>query len=73
MKKIIIILVAALAAFTACNNANKQNNLVVAPDTASVRYQCPMKCQGDTAYTTEGQCPVCEMDLEKVETPHHQE
>ncbi len=22
-----------------------------------------MKCQGDTAYTTAGQCPVCGMDM----------
>ena len=31
-------------------------------------YQCPMQCQTDTAYAHAGICPVCEMDLEGVET-----
>ena len=30
-------------------------------------YQCPMKCEGDKTYNQSGQCPVCNMDLEKVE------
>ena len=29
-------------------------------------YECPMHCQKDTAYTNEGLCPVCRMDLEKT-------
>lgn len=49
------------------SNENTSNKLIVASDTASVRYQCPMKCQGDTAYTTQGACPVCGMDLELVQ------
>lgn len=40
---------------------------VVASDTAKIVYQCPMKCQGDTAYVNMGSCPVCGMDLEKIE------
>ncbi len=67
MKAIAITLVLAAALF-ACNSKTTKADskaLVVATDTASVKYQCPMKCQGDTAYTTAGKCPVCEMDLEK--------
>nr|MBK9651255.1 hypothetical protein [Bacteroidota bacterium] len=53
-----------------CNNSSNTNTtsakpLVVATADAKEKYQCPMNCQGDTAYTTAGQCPVCEMDLEK--------
>lgn len=63
-------IVAAVAFATACNNSVNTNTtntkLVVASDTASVKYQCPMQCQVDTVYTTAGQCPVCEMDLEKM-------
>ena len=46
-----------------------QKSNVVASDTARTVYQCPMKCEGDTAYTNAGACPVCNMDLEKVERP----
>lgn len=70
MKKIIFI-TAIVFAFAACNSSNKKTTnskpLVVAKPTDEVKYQCPMKCEGDTAYTTAGQCPVCEMDLEKVD------
>jgi len=71
MRKTSLITGIAVAIFASCNNNNTTNNandkaLVVAADTAMVKYQCPMQCQGDTAYTTSGQCPVCEMDLEKV-------
>jgi len=31
-------------------------------------YQCPMKCEGEKTYPKEGECPVCNMDLEGVET-----
>ena len=30
-------------------------------------YQCPMKCEGEKSYKKEGACPVCKMDLKKVE------
>lgn len=71
MRKICLIIIISVAIFASCNSNNTTNNtndkaLVVAADTATVKYRCPMQCQGDTAYTTAGQCPVCEMDLEKV-------
>lgn len=82
MKKISITLILAAAIFVSCNNETnnksegKSNNttttttevapLTVASENATEKYQCPMKCQGDTAYTTAGQCPVCEMDLVKL-------
>lgn len=36
-------------------------------ETAAVEYQCPMKCEGDKTYHEPGSCPVCKMDLKKVE------
>lgn len=70
-KIIMFSVVAAVAFAAACNNSGTANTsnvkpLVVATSDATEKYQCPMNCQGDTAYTTAGQCPVCEMDLEKV-------
>lgn len=68
MKKLILSSILALAVFTSCSNQDRTATpLEVASDTASLKYHCPMNCQGDTSYTTAGQCPVCNMDLEKVE------
>ena len=74
MKHIWITLI-LVTAIISCNTNNasehktgEHKGLVVASDSAGVKYQCPMQCEGDTAYTTPGQCPVCEMDLEKVES-----
>ncbi len=30
-------------------------------------YQCPMDCEEGKTYEEEGKCPVCGMDLKKVE------
>ena len=30
-------------------------------------YQCPMKCEGEKTYHEKGSCPVCKMDLQKLE------
>ncbi|MFZ1675697.1 MAG: acetolactate decarboxylase [Saprospiraceae bacterium] len=35
--------------------------------TDTIRYQCPMKCEGEKTYDHPGACPVCGMDLEKLE------
>ncbi|MCK3683772.1 copper-translocating P-type ATPase [Maribellus sp. YY47] len=32
------------------------------------KYYCPMRCEGDKMYDEPGNCPVCGMDLKKVET-----
>ena len=33
---------------------------------AEVKYQCPMKCEGDKTYDKPGKCPKCGMDLVAV-------
>ena len=30
-------------------------------------YQCPMNCEEGKTYDEEGKCPVCKMDLKKME------
>ena len=32
-----------------------------------IRYQCPMKCEGEKTYEKPGDCPVCNMHLAPVE------
>ncbi|MDA1182552.1 MAG: heavy metal-binding domain-containing protein [Bacteroidetes bacterium] len=70
MKKISFVILIAVAIFASCNSSNTRNNskqtLIVATADATIKYQCPMKCEGDTAYTTAGECPICEMDLKKT-------
>lgn len=34
---------------------------------ARAHYQCPMDCEKGKTYEEPGQCPVCKMDLQKVE------
>lgn len=31
-----------------------------------IRYQCPMKCEGEKTYDKPGRCPVCKMYLQPV-------
>ncbi|MEN9522886.1 MAG: Heavy metal binding domain [Bacteroidota bacterium] len=69
MKKHLIFLILASMALISCQqNTKKISNtpLSIAADSANIKYQCPMKCESDTAYTAPGQCPVCEMDLQNL-------
>ncbi|MHB1148044.1 MAG: SCO family protein [Lutibacter sp.] len=59
--KYITILFVALLTLTACNVGNSKNKNVVL-------YQCPMKCEAEKTYQTEGACPVCKMDLTTMST-----
>ena len=57
--KYFFLLLITLVAFMACNtnNSNKSKEAM---------YQCPMKCEGDKTYSSEGSCPICKMDLNLV-------
>jgi hypothetical protein len=59
MSKIILTVIVAAVIFVSCNNSSTNTSnakpLVVATADATEKYQCPMKCQGDTAFTTAGQ------------------
>ncbi|NVO18403.1 MAG: hypothetical protein HXX13_01815 [Bacteroidetes bacterium] len=36
-------------------------------DQLEARYQCPMHCEDNKTYNQEGKCPVCNMQLVKVD------
>lgn len=55
MNKIIIGLSLLLVS---CNTETKTDQAL---------YQCPMKCEGGKTYSEQRNCPVCKMDLIKVE------
>ncbi|MEO8150248.1 MAG: acetolactate decarboxylase [Bacteroidia bacterium] len=56
-----VLIIVFLSAFTSCTAGNKQENK------DQFVYECPMKCEGDKTYNSPGKCPVCGMDLKKVE------
>ena len=63
------LLLTAVMFLASCGNKTSESKkeTPTTEQTANAMYQCPMKCEGDTSYTTAGKCPVCEMDLEKVQ------
>jgi len=46
-----------------CNNSSTEAN---SEEAIVTEYSCPMKCEKDKTYAHEGKCPVCEMDLKKI-------
>ena len=58
----------AATALTACGGSNETNNAETSgQDAHAAHYQCPMDCEEGKTYEEAGTCPVCKMDLEKVE------
>src|ERR1044072_3786586 len=79
MKKIIFSAVIALAFLTSCGNSEKSKPASDSPaiptanvpagggtQIAAVKYQCPMKCEGEKTYDKAGKCPMCQMDMKEV-------
>lgn len=62
-----IMLLTAVILFASCGSKTSQNKT---EQTANAMYQCPMKCEGEKMYDKPGSCPVCNMDLKKVEAGH---
>ena len=63
---ILIAAVALTLSFSACNSqSSKSVTTEQAKELAT--YQCPMKCEGEKTYDKPGTCPVCGMNLEKIE------
>lgn len=61
---------------TSCKDSTKQSETEVEETDHVVEkaeiamndaYICPMGCEGDKTYDKEGACPVCKMNLKKVE------
>ncbi len=56
--------------FADCNNTSEKNKSDKVDE--KVQYACPMDCEKGKLYDKPGQCSICGMDLEKLETaPNH--
>ena len=58
--KSILFLFVACISFASCNTKKTNKD--------QVAYQCPMECEGDKTYDSQGSCPVCKMDLALLES-----
>ena len=73
MKKVILsIAVIALLVVTSCKTETKKDKestqTEMKEEMATMEvYQCPMDCEKGKTYEKEGDCPVCKMDLKKIE------
>ena len=83
MKKLILIMIVALSVntlFVACkdnkeahneeHNSKSEHASEKADLALNNLYQCPMNCEDGKTYDEAGHCPVCAMDLKKVEGEH---
>lgn len=72
MKSVITAAVLTTAFFLAScgNRSNDKTNGNSTEQVETAMYQCPMRCEGEKMYDKPGSCPVCNMDLEKVEGKH---
>lgn len=66
------LLLTAVMFFTSCGSGSSESKTdnTATEQTANAKYQCPMKCEGEKTYDKPGQCPVCNMDLKKLEDTH---
>lgn len=67
-----IVLFTVTLFIASCGSENSESNTEKMEQTEETMYQCPMKCEGEKMYDKPGQCPVCNMDLIKVEGTHEQ-
>lgn len=61
------VFVFGMATFVGCGNNSHHHENGEHHEHMEEAYACPMKCEGDKTYDEAGKCPVCEMDMEKVE------
>jgi hypothetical protein len=69
-KNIWLSIIVTTTILVACNNSKEnpsRKKLEVAAANASIKFQCPMECESDTSYTTSGNCPVCNMELQRMD------
>ena len=63
----VIVLLAFFSISLSCSNGGDKKSDKTEQTKEEGKYICPMKCEGEKTYDAPGQCPVCNMDLEKVE------
>lgn len=54
-------------AIISCKGEHKDHDNETKEMAMMEKYQCPMDCEKGKTYDKEGKCPVCEMDLKKIE------
>ncbi|MCT4698558.1 SCO family protein [Tenacibaculum haliotis] len=59
-KRIVVVLM-LLIAFVSC-----KKEVTTSINKSNVAYQCPMKCEGEKTFITQGSCVVCKMDLKPL-------
>lgn len=64
------LLLTAVMFMASCGSKTSESQTETKEQTANTMYQCPMKCEGEKMYDKPGSCPVCNMDLVKVEGAH---
>jgi hypothetical protein len=71
MKKIIVLVVLIVSMgfvlFSCRDTKKEEDDKEVA---VNVQYICPMDCEHGKTYDAEGTCPICKMELKKVEKEH---
>lgn len=73
MKKLIIsvsLFLTVTIFVSSCGSKTSESKIEKTEQPVNTMYQCPMKCEGEKMYDKPGQCPVCNMDLQKVEGTH---
>ncbi|HEX2920366.1 MAG TPA: heavy metal-binding domain-containing protein [Bacteroidales bacterium] len=53
--------------FSKKNKEEKTSSASGESSESGLKYQCPMKCEGEKTYDQPGRCPVCKMYLQPVE------
>lgn len=63
---VLFIMIALCGSLTLHAQKTKQKSKTSTTQTAdTMKYQCPMKCEGDKVYSKAGKCPVCNMNLKE--------
>lgn len=73
----VAVLIGLVVSFASCGEKKKESasepeKMEVhkhGEDVVMAAYQCPMKCEEEKTYSEPGSCPICKMDLKKVEEP----
>ena len=61
-KILLLLAFAIIVSFCSCADKGTKVNK---QEQTNQSYQCPMKCSGEL-FTVPGNCPICKMELEKV-------
>ena len=71
-----LMLILGTSALTSCGDATEAEESATTEENTETHdehadhahYACPMDCEKGKVYDEEGKCPVCKMNLEKVES-----